>query len=169
MIIRSIAMALIPFAADAADLFYKKNLSLLVIHDVDQGKSDSRPLDNAVGKFVADEGAVVYLKGQTLYQIRDTRQPVAEIIDSGVIDFDFQDGVIAYIRDSHLFVRRLAEDIHDSSRRVSDSIGVSQIDIAAGTVVFVKRQGTIYRVSDIARGSAERVVYPAGEVQVSGK
>jgi len=54
---------LAPVSLPAADLFYKKGLTLHVIHDVEQGKSDGSRLDSAVGKFVADAGAVVYLKG----------------------------------------------------------------------------------------------------------
>lgn len=161
--------ALLASPLHAADVFYKKSLSLFVIHDVDQGSNESRQLDTAVGKYVADDGAVVYLKGKTLYQIRDTRNPKLEIIDNTVADFDFQDGVIAYTVDSCLCVRRLAEDVREPSRRVEGSVGASMIDIADGTVVFLKNQGTLYRVTDCSTGTSERIIYPVGEAQVAGK
>ena len=152
----------------AADLFYKKSLSLYVIHNVDKGKSDSRQLDTAVGKYAADAGAVVYLKGQTLYLIRNTRDPKPVILENGVVDFEFKDGLIAYTRDDSLYVRRLSEDAHQMSRRVLGSRGVSSIEVAHGTVVFLKNQATLYRVTDCDQGTADRVIYPVGQVQLSG-
>jgi hypothetical protein len=153
----------------AADLIYKKSLSLFVIHDFDQGKSDSLALDTSVGNYVVDASAVLYVKGQTLYLIPDTRKPNAVLVDSGVADFKLKDGLIAYIKGDSLYVRRLSEDIGVASRQVSQSQGVSSIDIAGGAIVFLKNQSTLYRVIEYDRGTAERLLYPVGEAQVSGR
>lgn len=158
---------LAPVSLPAADLFYKKTLTLYVIHDVEQGKSESTRLDSAVGKYVADAGAVLYLKGQSLYLIRNTREPKAELLDQGVTDFDFRDGLIAYVRSSYLHVRRLAEDSASPARRLSDSQGVSSVDIDGGAIVFLKNGSELYRVTDFDQGKADRVVYPVTEIQVS--
>lgn len=153
----------------AADVFYKKNLSLYVIHDVDQGKTESQLLDTSVGNYVADAGAVIFLKGQTLYLIRDTRQPKAESLDTAVADFKLKDGLIAYIKGDSLYVRRVSDAADVLSRQVPDSRGISNLDVAGGTIVFLKNVTTLYRITDIDTGTAERVIYPVGEVQVSGK
>lgn len=156
-------------SVEAADLFYKKNLSLHVIHDVDQGKSESLLLGTAVGNYIADAGAVLYLKGQTLYLIQDTRQPKPVSLGVGIADFKLDDGLIAYIKGGSLYVHRVSDAAGVSSRRVANSEGVSSIDTAGGTVVFLKNTTALYRVTDFERGTAERVIYPVGEVQVSGK
>jgi len=157
------------FAAQAADLFYKKNLSLHVIHDVDQGKSESKVLDTSVGNYDADAGAVIFLKGQTLYLIRDTRNPKAESLGTTVADFRLKDGLIAYVKSESLYVRRVSDAGDVSSRLVPDSHGATNIDIAGGVIIFIKNSTTLYRVTDIERGLAERVIYPVSEAQVSGK
>ena len=164
-----ITFGLLTAFAHAADLFYKKNLSLHVIHDVDQGKSESKVLDNSVGNYDANAGAVIYLKGQTLYLIRDTRNPKAESLDTAVADFKLKDGLIAYTRGEFLYVRRVSDAVDVSSRRVRESSGATNIDIAGGTIIFIKNATTLYRVTDIDRGTADRVVYPVGETQLSGK
>ena len=164
-----ITFGLLTVFAHAADLFYKKNLSLHVIHDVDQGKSESKVLDNSVGNYDADAGAVIFLKGQTLYLIRDTRNPKAESLDTAVADFKLKDGLIAYTRGEFLYVRRVSDAVDVSSRRVRESSGATNIDIAGGTIIFIKNATTLYRVTDIDRGTADRVVYPVGETQLSGK
>lgn len=153
----------------AADLFYKKNLSLYVIHDVDQGKTESKLLESSVGNYVADAGAVIFLKGQTLYLIRDTREPKAESLDTAVADFKLKDGLIAYIKGESLYVRRVSDAANVSSRLVTESHGASNLDIAGGIIIFIKNSTTLYRVTDVDRGTAERVIYPVGEAQVSGK
>lgn len=155
--------------AQAADLFYKKGLSLYVIHDFDQGKSESQLLDTSVGNYEADSGAVIFLKGQTLYLIRNTRESKAESLDTAVADFKLEDGLISYIKGELLYVRRVSDATTLSSRQVPESRGASMIDIADGTIVFLKNLTTLYRVTDIDRGTAERVVYPVGEAQISGK
>jgi hypothetical protein len=164
-----ITFGLLTAFAHAADLFYKKNLSLHVIHDVDQGKSESKVLDTSVGNYDADAGAVLYIKGSTLYIIRDTRNPKAESLDTAVADFKLKDGLIAYTKGEILYVRRVSDAGDASSRRVQESSGATNIDIAGGTIIFIKNATTLYRVTDIDRGTAERVVYPVGETQVSGK
>lgn len=156
-------------AVHAADLIYKKSLSLFVIHDLDQGKSESLALDTSVGKYAVDAGAVLYLKGRTLYLIPDTRTPKPVLVDSGVADVMLKDGLIAYIKGDSLYVRRLSEDMGVASRQVSQSQGVSSMDIAGDTIVFLKNQSVLYRVIDYDQGTAERVIYPIGEAQVSGR
>lgn len=151
----------------AADLFYKKNLSLYVIHNVDQGKSESLLLDTSVGNYTADAGAVLYVKGQTLYLIQNTREPKPMSLGSGMADFKMNDGLIAYIKGGSLYVRRVSEAAGVTSRRVADSEGVSSMDVAGKTIVFLKNMTALYRVTDLERGTAERVIYPVGEVQVS--
>jgi hypothetical protein len=155
-----------PVSLAAADLFYKKTLTLYVILDVEQGKSESSRLDTAVGKYVADAGAVLYLKGQTLYLIRNTREPKAELLDQGVTDFDFRDGLIAYVRNSYLHVRRLADNSAPPSR-LADSQGATSVDIDGGAIVFLKNGSDLYRVTDFDKGKADRVAYPVTEIQVS--
>jgi hypothetical protein len=170
MSIKHAAMGLVllaPLSLAAADLFYKKNLTLHVIHDVEQGKSKSSRLDTAVSKYTADAGAVLYLKGQSLYLIRNTREPKAELLDRGVSDFGFRDGLIAYVRNSHLHVRRLAEDSNSPARRLADSQGVTSFDIDGGIIVFLKNGSGMYRVIDLDQGRAVRVAYPVTEIQVS--
>jgi hypothetical protein len=157
------------FSVQAADLFYKKNLSLYVIHDVDQGKSESQLLDSSVGNYVADAGAVIFLKGQTLYLIRDTREPKAESLDPAVADFKLKDGLIAYVKSGSLFVRRVSDAANVSSRQVPESNGATDIDIAGGIIIFVKNATTLYRVTDVDSGASERVIYPVGDAQISGK
>ncbi|MES2980826.1 MAG: hypothetical protein V4727_00815 [Verrucomicrobiota bacterium] len=160
---------LLSSSVHAADLFYKKNLSLYVIHDVDQGKSESQLLESSVRNYVADAGAVIFVKGQTLYLIRDTREPKAESLDTGVADFKLKDGLIAYIKGESLYVRRVTDAANVSSRLSPESHGATNIDIAGGVIIFIKNSTTLYRVTDIERGAAERVIYPVGEAQVSGK
>lgn len=170
MSIKHAAMGLVllaPVSLAAADLFYKKTLTLHVIHDVEQGKSESRRLDSAVSKYTADAGAVLYLKGQSLYLIRNTREPKAELLDQGVTDFGFRDGLIAYVRNSYLHVRRLAEDSNSAARRLADSQGVTSFDIDGGIIVFLKNGSVLYRVIDLDQGKADRVAYPVTEIQVS--
>jgi len=171
MIIKHAAMGIALLAPvsslPAADLFYKKNLTLHVIHDVDQGKSESLRLDSAVGKYAADAGAALYLKGQSLYLIRNTREPKAELLDQGVTDFEFRDGLIAYIRSSYLHVRRLAEGPDSPARQLADSQGVTSVDIDGGIIVFLKNGSALYRVTDPDLGKTDRVVYPVTEIQVS--
>jgi len=158
---------LAPVSLPAADVFYKKTLTLYVIHDVDQGKTDSSRLDAAVGKYVADAGAVLYLKGQSLFLIRNTREPKAELLDQGVTDFGFRDGLIAYVGNSYLHVRRLAEDLASPARRIAESQGVSSVNIDGGIIVFLKNGSTLYRVTDIDQGKSELVANPVTEIQVS--
>ncbi len=158
---------LAPVSLPAADVFYKKTLTLYVIHDVDQGKSESIRIDAAVGKYVADAGAVLYLKGQSLFLIRNTREPKAELLDQGVTDFGFRDGLIAYVRNSYLHVRRLAEDSGSPARQLADSQGVSSVNIDGGIIVFLKNGSTLYRVTDLDQGKTEPVVNPVTEIQVS--
>ena len=160
---------LFPVSVSAADLFYKKSLSLHVIHDVDQGKSESQLLETSVGHYCADAGAVIFLKGQTLHLIRNTREPKAEVVDTAVTDFKLKNGLIAYIKGGSLHVRRVSETTHTSSRLVSESNGATNIDIADETIIFMKNSTTLYRVTDIDRGTAERVIYPVGDAQISGK
>ena len=117
--------------------------------------------------YEADAGAVVYLKGQSLYLIRNTREPKAELLDQGVTDFDFRDGLIAYVRSSYLHVRRLAEDPSSPSRRLADSLGVSSVDIDGGVIVFLKNGSALYRVTDLDQGKADRIAYPASDIQAS--
>jgi hypothetical protein len=157
---------LFPVSLAAADVFYKKTLTLYVIHDVEQGKSESSRLDSAVGKYVADTGAVLYLKGQSLYLIRNTREPKAELLDQGVTDFAFRDGLIAYVRNSYLHVRRFAEN-SVSHTPLPGSQGVTSVDIDGGAIVFLKNGSDLYRVSDIDTGKSDRVAYPVTEIQVS--
>lgn len=156
-----------PTGLSAEDLFYKKGLTLYVIQDVETGKTDATRIDGAVGKFVADAGALIYLKGQNLFLIRNTREPKPELLDSSVTDFDFRDGLIAYVRSSYLHVRRLTEGPQIHARRLTDSLGVSEFDIAGGTIVFLKNGSTLYRVTDLDQGWVDRVVYPVTEIQVS--
>lgn len=156
-------------SVEAADLFYKKNLSLYVIHDVDQGKSESVLLDTSVGSYNADAGAVLYAKGQTLYLIKNTRDAKPISLGGGVADFKLNDGLIAYIKGESLYVRRVSDAAGVSARQVANSEGVSSIDIAGGMIVFLKNKTTLYRVTDLDRGASERVIYPVGEVQASGQ
>ena len=158
---------LAPVSLPAAEVFYKKTLTLYVIHDVDQGKSESSRLDGAVGKYVADAGAVLYLKGTNLYLIRNTREPKAELLDQGVTDFGFRDGLIAYVRNSYLHVRRLTDDAGSPARQLADSQGVSSVSIDGGIIVFLKNGSTLYRVTDINQGKTDLVVSPVTEIQVS--
>jgi hypothetical protein len=153
----------------AADLFYKKGLSLYVIHDVDQGKTESKLLDSSVTSFFADAGAVLYLKGAVLYLVSDTREPKAVRVDTAGADFKIKDGLIAYNKGESLYVRRVSDAANVSSRQVPDSRGAANIDIADGIIIFIKNATTLYRVTDIERGIAERVIYPVGDAQVSGK
>lgn len=164
----SICSLLATHPASSADLFYMKGSSLHVIHDADEGKSESKTLDSAVSKYVADAGAVLYVKGSNhLILIRNTREPRQEIVDRRVTDFQLKDGVIAYIRDTHLYVGKLAKDTYQVPRLIADSQNVYSISIAGGMVAFLKNQGTLYRVADLEQGKAERVIYPVGEVQAS--
>jgi len=164
----AMALALLaPAPLLAADVFYKKTLTLYVIHDVDQGKPDSSRLDSAVGKYVADAGALLYLKGQSLYLIRNTREPKAELLDQGVTDFGFRDGLIAYVSNSYLHVRRLAEDSGSPARRLADSQGVSSFNIDGGIIVFLKNSSTLYRVTDLDQGKSGLVANQVTEIQVS--
>jgi hypothetical protein len=154
--------------AQSADLFYKKNLSLHVIHDVDQGKKESVPLDTSVGDYISDAGAVLYVKGQSLYLIQNTRDPKPMSLGSGIAVFELNDGLIAYIKGDSLYVRRVSDAATQSARLVANSEGVSSIDVAGGMIVFLKNQTTLYRVIDMESGTSERVIYPVGEVQASG-
>ena len=153
----------------AADLFYMKNSSLYVMHDVEQGKTESRLLDTSVTGYVADAGAVLYVKGPTLYLIPDTRTPKPVRLDGAVAGFKLDDGTIAYLKGDALHVRKVSDEATVASRTIQNSKGISSFDLADGTIVFIKNVTTLYRVTDIDRGLAERVVYPVGEVQVSGK
>jgi hypothetical protein len=153
----------------AADLFYIKGTSLYVIHDVDQGKTESRLLDTSVASYQADTGAVIYVKGSTLWLIRDTREPKPFSLESGVGELKMKDGLIAYFKGDTLSVRRVSEDATVASRSIENSMGVSSMDVSDGTIVFIKNVTTLYRVTDIERGTSERVVYPVGSVQISGK
>ena len=155
--------------AQAADLFYKKNLSLHVIHDVDQGKSESLLLDTAVGNYIADSGAVLYIKGQTLYLVQDTRDSKPMNLGVGITDFKLNDGLIAYIKGGSLYVRRVSDAAGVSARQVANSEGASSIDVAGKMIIFLKNKTTLYRVTDLDRGTTERVIYPVGEVQASGQ
>jgi len=155
--------------AQSADLFYKKNLSLHVIHDVDQGKKESVLLDTSVGGYIADAGAVLYVKGQSLYLIQNTRDSKPMSLGSGITGFDLNDGLIAYIKGESLYVRRVSDAATVSARQVANSEGVSSIDVAGGMIVFLKNMTTLYRVTDIGSGTSERVIYPVGEVQASGR
>ncbi len=153
----------------AADLFYIKNSSLYVMHDVDQGKTESLLLDASVKSYVADAGAVLYIKGATLYLIRDTHEPKPVRLDSGVGDFKLKDGLIAYLEGDALKVRRVSDEANIASRTIANSKGISSMDVADGTIVFIKNVTTLYRVADIDSGTAERVIYPVGEARLSGK
>lgn len=155
--------------AQSADLFYKKNLSLHVIHDVEQGKKESVPLDTSVGKYIADAGAVLYVKGQSLYLIQNTSDPKPMSLGSGIAVFELNDGLIAYIKGDSLYVRGVSDAATQSARLVANSEGVSSIDVAGGMIVFLKNQTTLYRVTDMESGTSERVIYPVGEVQASGQ
>jgi hypothetical protein len=170
MNLKHVAMGLVllaPLSLSAADLFYKKTLTLYVIHDVEKGKSDSIRLDAAVGKYIADAGAVLYLKGNSLYLIRNTREPKAELLDQGVSDFGFRDGLIAYVQGSFLHVRRLAEDSDTPARRLADSQGVTHFDIDGGIIVFLKNASSLYRVTDVDQGKTDQIANPVTEIQVS--
>lgn len=155
--------------AQAADLFYKKNLSLHVIHDVDQGKSESLLLDTSVGSYIADAGAVLYIKGQTLYLVQNTRDSKPMILGIGITDFKLDNGLIAFIKGGSLYVRQVSDAAGVSARQVANSEGASSIDIAGKMIIFLKNKTTLYRVTDLERGTAERVIYPVGEVQASGQ
>jgi hypothetical protein len=50
-----------------------------------------------------------------------------------------------------------------------ESRGPSNIEIAGGTIVFLKNATSLYRDSYIDRGTAERVFYRVGEIQLTGK
>lgn len=160
-------MATIP--VEATDLFYKKNASLYVIHDVDQGKSESLLLDTSVGNYTADAGAVLYVKGSALHLIQNTREPKPMSLATRMTEFKLRDGLIAYIKGGSLYVRRVSDASDVSSRRVANSEGVSSMDVAGKTIVFLTNTTTLYRVTDYERGLAERVIYPVREVQVSGQ
>lgn len=153
----------------AADLFYMKNTTLYVMHDVDRGISESRELDTSVKNYVAEAGAVIYIKGSTLYLISDTREPKPISLASGVGDIKLKDGIIAYVESGSLRVRRVSEDVSVESRQVQDSTGVSSIDVAGRTIVFIKNVTTLYRVIDMDQGTSERVIYPVGDARVSAK
>lgn len=153
----------------AADLFYIKNSSLYVIHDVDQGKTESKLLDTTVTNYVADGGAVVYLKAHTLHLIRDTREPKPVGLESGVGELKMKDGLIAYFKGDTLSVRRVSDDATLASRVITNSRGVSSMDVSHGTIVFIKNVTTLYRVTDVDNGASERVVYPVGDAKLSGK
>lgn len=155
--------------AQSADVFYKKNLSLHVIHDVDQGKKESVLLDTSVGDYIADAGAVLYVKGHTLYLIQNTRDPKPMSLVNGIADFELNDGLIAYIKGESLYVRRVSDATTQSARQVANSEGVSSMDVAGEMIVFLKNQTTLYRVADMESGASERVIYPVGEVQASGQ
>ncbi len=139
------------------------------MHDVDQGKKENRLLDTSVNSYVADAGAVLYIKGATLYLIRDTRDPKPVRLDSGVGDFKLKDGLIAYLEGDALKVRRVSDEASVASRTIANSKGISSMDVADGTIIFMKNVTTLYRVTDIDSGTAERVIYPVGEARVSGK
>jgi hypothetical protein len=153
----------------AADLFYIKNTSLYVMHDVDQGKTESQLLETSVSRYVADAGAVLYLKGTALYLISNTREPKPVRLDGGVTDFKLDDGIIAYLKGDSLHVRKVSDDATVASRSIPNANGISSFDLADGTIIFIKNVNTLYRVTDINGGTAERVIYPVGEAQVSGK
>jgi hypothetical protein len=153
----------------AADLFYKKNLSLHVIHDVDQGKRESLLLDASVTDYTADAGAVLYMKGGTLHLIQDTREPKPVSLGAGIAGFMMNDGLIAYIKGGTLHVRRVSDAAGVPSRRVANSEGVSSMDVAGKTIIFLKNMTALYQVTDIESGTSARVIYPVGEVQVSGR
>jgi hypothetical protein len=153
----------------AADLFYIKNSSLYVIHDVDQGKTESKLLDTSVTQYDADDGAVIYLKTNRLHLIRDTRDPKSISLESGAGEFKMDDGLIAFFKGDTLSVRRVSDDATVASRVVINSRGVSGMDVSHGTIVFIKNLNTLYRVTDIDSGASERVIYPVGDAKVSGK
>jgi hypothetical protein len=155
--------------AQAADLFYKKNQSLHVIHDVEQGKSESVLLDTSVGSYIADAGSVLYIKGQTLYLVQNTRDSKPMSLGSGITDFKLDNGLIAYIKGGSLYVRQVSDAAGVSARQVANSEGASTMDIAGNMIIFLKNKTTLYRVTDLERGTAERVIYPVGEVQASGR
>jgi len=50
-----------------------------------------------------------------------------------------------------------------------ESRGPSNIEIAGGTILFLKNASSLYRVTDIDRSTAERVFYRVGEIQLTGK
>lgn len=151
----------------AADIFYQKNLSLHVIHDVDQGKTEGLLLDSPVEKYAADAGAALYMKGQTLHLIRNTRDPKPEVLETGVSGFQMKDGLIGYIKNGHLHVRRVAEPAATESRRVVDSQSVTAMDVNGGAIVFLKNNTALYRVTDIDQGASERITYPVSNVLIS--
>lgn len=151
----------------ATDLFYKKSSRLYVIHDIDKGKTDEAQLDFSVGHYAADGGAVIYIKGNTLYLVRDTRSPKSEIVAYGVDDCKMQDGVIVFLKAHYLYVRKLGEDLSVDSRRVNYSHDPDSFHVAGGDVTFVKNLTTLYRVTNLQDGSSSRMVYPVGEVQLS--
>lgn len=156
-------------SVEAADLFYKKNSSLYVIHDVDQGKSEGMLLEKSVRNYTADAGAVLYMQGSVLYLIQNTREPEPMNLGTGMTEFKLRDGLIAYIKGGSLYIRRVSDAEGVSSRRVANSEGVSSMDVAGKTIIFLTNTTTLYRVTDYERGTAERVIYPVGEVQVSGQ
>jgi hypothetical protein len=86
-----------------------------------------------------------------------------------VADFKLKGGLIAYTKGELPYVRRVSDAGDVSSRRVQESSGATNIDIAGGTIIFIKNATTLYRVTDIDRGTAERILYPVGETQLSGK
>lgn len=154
-------------SAHAADVFYQKSLSLYVIHDVEQGKSEGLPLDSSVEKYAADAGAVLYVKGQTLHLIRNTREPKLEILETGVSDFQMRNGLVAFIKNGHLHVRRVEEPASVESRRVADSQGLTSMDVNVGTIVYLKNSTALYRVTSIDKGTSERITYPVSNVLIS--
>lgn len=83
-----------------------------------------------------------------------------------VSEFAVRDSEIAYIKESYLWVRRVADASDVPSRRIADSMGASNIDVEGDLVSFTKGQA-LYLVSDLSKGTSIRVIYPVSDAQVS--
>lgn len=83
-----------------------------------------------------------------------------------VSEFAVRDSEIAYIKESNLWVRRVADASDVPSRRIADSMGASNIDVEGDLVSFTKGQA-LYLVSDLSKGTSIRVIYPVSDAQVS--
>lgn len=163
-----LAWVLLVPCSHATDVFYKKSLSLYVIHDADQGGRREVFLDRPVGPYAAAGGAAVYIKGTSLYLIRDTRNPKPEFLDQSVSHVQMDGGVIAYLKNNSLYVRRLAEEARASSRVVIEGGACSAFEVKDGKVVFTRgAMSHLYIVTDLDRGATAKLGSAAAEPQPS--
>jgi len=161
LLIPIVCLLLAGARADATDVIYTNNLALYVIHDAEQGSQNAVRLDHPVGIYIADAGVVVYVKGNGLYLIRDTRNPQPLLIDNPVGLVKMDAGVLAYNKGKSLYVRRVEDDPSIASKQVVDSIGCSTFDVKDGKVTYLRGGQVACLVTDIGTGASIRLASPA--------